>query len=171
MMAANLERRSCSPTEISFFRDHMAGNSATGGWALEKLANGAALSVEVVAGIEAIAELTTFFKNIGAAISSARTGDCRFRVRHAVGLLELPEYKKDRAVAEMRTKVLRYRRLFDGPGSSPVVTLVQFTDALIVLDRNHTIMAAYLYALEHPARPYALSVFILGSTDSIEVLG
>ena len=144
MMTANPERRPCSPSEVSAFCDYMAANSATGGWALGMLAAGGRIFIDCVAGSDAIGELTTFFKNIGVAVSSARTGEARFRVRDAIELFELPEYKEDRAVAEMRTKALRYRRLFDGPGSRPVVTLVQFSDALIVLDGNHTTMAAYL---------------------------
>lgn len=63
--------------------------------------------------------------------------------------------------AERLRKVHKYVALTRQPGSAPVVTAAAFSDDLVVIDGNHSAMAAYPRAAENGPDRFELPIFIL----------
>lgn len=145
----------------------MHQNADTGTWLLQRYYAGSPLARDVIMGAERIGNLTSFFKTVDGAISIECTGRRRFSLREAVDLLRAPERQHDADVAMRHDRILSYRKLFESPASNPLVTIVEFSDDAVVFDGNHTGMAAYLHAANHPEPPYHLTVFILTVPESV----
>ena len=161
-----MQRRQCSPDEQSQFVGHMKRNTETGQWLLEKYNSGARLSRMEVAGAESIGELTSFFKTLGPWHSETLTGRPRFLIREALSLLQGPAGQADADLSKRLSKVVAYERFFHDSASDPMVTVVDFSDGSVVIDGNHTAMAAYLYTKDHQSWTLRLPVFVL-AVDSL----
>ena len=147
----------------------MRPNRETGGWLIDHYAQGCPLTRDVVVGLEELAGLNSFFKSIDGVVSARRTGRHRFTIREALDLLQAPERQSDSDVSRRHGKIVAFQELLTGPSSNPIVTIVEFTDDLVVVDGNHTAMAALLYANKHVG--FALPVYILTVPSSVIELG
>lgn len=147
----------------------MRPNHETGGWLIDHYELGCPLTRDVVVGLEELAGLNSFFKSIDGVVSARRTGRHRVTIREALDLLQAPERQSDSDVSRRHGKILAFQELLTGPLSNPMVTIVEFTDDLVVVDGNHTAMAALLYANNHVE--FALPVYILTVLSSVIDLG
>ena len=147
----------------------MRQNRETGAWLIDHCEQGCPLTRDEVVGLEEIAGLNSFFKSIDGVVSAGRTGRRRFTIREALNLLQAPERQSDSDVSRRHRKILAFQKLLTGLTSNPMVTIVEFTDDLVVVDGNHTAMAALLYANNHVG--FVLPVHILAVPLSVIHLG
>ena len=162
-------RRPCTVQERSRFVAHMRKNHETGGWLIDHYEQGCPLTRDVVVGPEELTGLNSFFRSIDGVVSARRTGRQHFTIREALDLLEAPERQSDSDVSRRHGKIVAFQEILTGPASNPMVTIVEFADDLVVVDGNHTAMAALLYANNHVE--FALPVYILAVPSSVSDLG
>lgn len=148
----------------------MFGNKDTGSLLLYWYREWRSLTKTFVVGAERIGDLTSFFKTVDGVNSLATIGRVRFPLREALRVLQEPE-RQQGDVARRHQKIKSYQSLLERPVSNPIVTIVEFRDDSVLVDGNHTAMAAYLHAVVHPEPPYHLPVFVLEVPRSVEELG
>ena len=120
---------------------------------------------------EAIGALTSFFTTIDGTSSMLRSNRRRFSIGEAWQLLNEPGRQGDPDVKRRVDKVLKYETLYAALSSRPIITVAEFTDDAVVIDGNHTAMAAYLYSAKHPSTPKPLPLFVLSVPESVKALG
>lgn len=164
-----MTRRQATNEERLQFESRVLTNRETGPclrqhYRIDRLWRGAA------EGPEAIGALNSFFTTLDGTSSMAQSGRRRFSIREAWELLSAPARQHDQDVARRVAKVRAFERRLAEPGSSPAVTVVEFTDDAVVVDGNHTAMAAYVYSAKRSTSE-PLPLFVLVVPESVRVLG
>ena len=150
--------RQCTPQEHDAWVRHQRSlNPNTGEWLLALYRASPALGRTDLVGAEPIAALTSFFKR-----SDGRAGaPSRLTIREALELFKAQAQAADPDGAERYRKIGEYLGRTSEPGSAPVVTAVAFSDTIVLVDGNHTAMAAYLRAAASEPAHYSLPIFVL----------
>jgi hypothetical protein len=141
-----------------------ASNPNTGEWLLTRYRERPLLGLATLTAASEIAALTSFFKK------SPDPRGSRFTIREAFEHFAGQAQAGDSDGLERIRKVRHYVALAGRPGSAPVVTLAAFVDGVVVVDGNHTAMAAYHRGIEG-SNAVALPVFILDTGRPSSVLG
>lgn len=153
-------RRCTRQEHDAWVRHQSLHNPNTGEWLLTRYEESPALGRLHVSGVESIADLTSFFKRPGQSAGASP----RLTIREALELFNAQAQAADPDGAKRYLKIRQYLGRASQPGSAPMVTAVAFSDTTILVDGNHTAMAAYLRAIASAREAYVLPIFIL-TTD------
>jgi hypothetical protein len=160
--------RPCTREEHdTWVRHQRLSNPNSGDWLIELYRKSGSLELSAVTGATQIGRLTSFFK----------TTDPAAAVPTRLTVCEALELFTARAAAGGPDAVSRCQKIRDyvgrtkRPDSVPLVTAVRFLDGLVLIDGNHTAMAAYLRAAESRRDAYVLPLFVLRTDQSAAILG
>jgi hypothetical protein len=159
-------RQLCTGVERAEFERHMLANRDTGELLLHWYRQWRTLTKSFLVGAERIGDLTSFFRTVDDVSSFVATGRVRFSLREALRILQ-EQHRQHGDVKRRHDKIRSYQALFESPTSNPIVTIVEFVDDSVLVDGNHSAMAAYLHAVAHPEPPYCLPVFVLHVPRSV----
>lgn len=159
-------RRQCTPDERHVWLTHQrASNPETGEWLLVRYREQPLLGLATLTGAPEIAGMTSFFRRPHEDSGAMK----RFTIREALKHFEDQAQAGNSDGLARLHKIRRFVGQAGQPGSAPIVTLVVFVDDAVVVDGNHTAMAAYLRALEGSLAA-GLPVFVLETGHPSSVL-
>ncbi len=125
---------------------------------------------DALVGAEHIGRLTSFFKSVGGVVSVGYAG--RFTLDETLNLWQASAERGGQNASSRLGKVKSFQALFESAASNPIVTIAEFIDGRVVVDGNHTAIAALLCARNQQGTdPFTLPVYILTIESSVAELG
>lgn len=167
-MGAAESARPCTREEHeAWVRHQRLFNPNTGDWLIQLYAKSGYLELSAVTNARQIGRLTSFFRRTGPAAEMPM----RLTVCEALDVFTARAAAGDADAVSRCQRIRAYVARTKRPDSAPLVTAVSFLDGLVVVDGNHTAMAAYLRAAESRPEAYALPLSVLRTDQPSAILG
>lgn len=146
----------------------MADNKETG-QLLRMIAQRVPLTRAVVTGRDRISALSSFFRSLSGV---TRHDGCQFTLGETLNVWRTAASGGDRDAQRRLDKVKAYGTLSKSPTSNPMVTILECSDGLVVVDGNHTAIAALTAGIDlRDDAVLTLPVYILTLPVSTKSIG